>query len=161
MTRSEGPSGRIENATHFFDCRVYYEDTDAAGIVYYANYLRFLERARTECLRLAGIPHSGIISDHGVLFAVRRCEIDYLSPARLDDALEVATRILEIRGASMDIAQEVRCRGTLLVTGKVRLACITTAGRPARIPVVVAQVLSSLAGGSGSAEQDGKPWSKR
>ena len=137
--------GHIIAGTHLFPIRVYFEDTDAAGIVYYARYLHFLERARTEMMRCLGTPHAQMTADHGVLFAVRRCEIDYLAPAKLDDLLEVRTRIAEIRGASLIVEQRVQ-RGRTLVQGLVRLACMTSAGQAARIPPMIGNSLRQLAG---------------
>ena len=85
---------------HVYPVRVYYEDTDAGGVVYHSNYLRFAERARTELLREAGIDHVTLMTENGLMFAVRRCEAEYVKPARLDDALEVRTRCFEATGAS-------------------------------------------------------------
>ena len=85
---------------HVFFVRVYYEDTDAGGVVYHSNYLRFAERARTEFLREAGIDHITQMAENGLMFAVRRCEAEYVKPAQLDDALEIRTRCLEATGAS-------------------------------------------------------------
>ena len=135
------PRGRMAGDTHLYPLRVYYEDTDAAGVVYYARYLHFIERARTEMMRCLGSPHAQMTADHGVLFAVRRCEVDYLSPARLDDSLEVRTRMVDIRGASLDAEQIVQRGGERLARAVVRLACITPAGRPSRIPQVISQAL--------------------
>jgi acyl-CoA thioester hydrolase len=123
--------------------RVYYEDTDAGGVVYYANYLRFAERARTEMLRRRGIESSTLMAEDGVAFAVRRCAADYLRPARLDDRLEVRTRLLAVGGASLDLEQRiVREDGTEAVRLDLTLACMTGAGKAARIP---AKVLGRLA----------------
>jgi acyl-CoA thioester hydrolase len=144
--------GRMDADTHRFPVRVYFEDTDAAGIVYYARYLHFLERARTEMMRCLAIPHAQMTADHGVLFAVRRCEIDYLSPARLDDSLEVLTRIVEIRGASLIAEQSVRRDPDLLVQALIRLACITPAGRAARIPPVIGRNFRRLTGNARDSE---------
>ena len=146
--------GRMDGATHLFPVRVYYEDTDAGLIVYYARYLHFLERGRTEMMRCLGTPHAQMTADHGVVFAVRRCEVDYLRPAVLDDVLEVRTRIAEVGGASL-IAKQVVWRGEeKLVQATVRLACITASGRPARIPAPIARILAEITGtgaeGSGS-----------
>ncbi len=138
--------GRMAGESHLFPIRIYFEDTDAAGIVYYARYLHFIERARTEMMRCLGIPHAEMTADHGVMFAVRKCEIDFLSPARLDDALEVRTRIVEIRGASLEAEQLVRRGEEQLVRALVRLACITPAGRPARIPKVIGQTFQRFSG---------------
>ncbi|MDP6954264.1 MAG: YbgC/FadM family acyl-CoA thioesterase, partial [Alphaproteobacteria bacterium] len=93
---------------HRWPIRVYYEDTDAAGIVYYANYLKFVERARTELLREHDIDYQSLLAGEGLVFAVRDCHIDYLRPARLDDALEVETRVVEISAAAIRIEQTVR-----------------------------------------------------
>src|ERR1700686_4883991 len=91
--------------THSLPLRVYYEDTDAAGIVYYANYLKFAERGRTEMMRDLGFAHSAIAAETGTIFTVRRLAADYRSPARLDDALSVETRIIEIGGATVLLDQ--------------------------------------------------------
>jgi acyl-CoA thioester hydrolase len=127
-----------------FPLRVYYEDTDAAGIVYYANYLRFAERARTEMMRALGIEHSGLMAAAGVVFAVRRCSADYLAPARLDDRLKVVTRITDVRGASLGLEQTVRRDAADLVRMHLKLACMTVAGRPARIPGTLRAELEDL-----------------
>jgi acyl-CoA thioester hydrolase len=120
-----------------YPLRVYYEDTDAAGIVYYANYLRFAERARTEMMRSLGLNHSGMMAEEGVVFAVRHCTADFLAPARLDDWLEVVTRITGLRGASLGLEQWVRRDGADLVRMSLKLACMTLAGRPSRIPATL------------------------
>ena len=100
--------GHIQRGVHYMPLRVYYEDTDASGIVYYANYLRFIERARTDLMRLVGISHSDLMHASGLAFTVRRCQIEYHLPARLDDEIEVLTHIMDVRGASLDIEQNVR-----------------------------------------------------
>jgi acyl-CoA thioester hydrolase len=127
-----------------FSLRVYYEDTDAAGIVYYANYLRFAERARTEMMRALGVEHSELRAAAGIVFAVRRCSADYLAPARLDDRLEVVTRITDLRGASLGLEQTVRRDAADLVRMHLKLACMTVAGRPARIPGTLRAELEDL-----------------
>ena len=134
---SEPPPGVFDGAAHVFPLRVYYEDTDAAGIVYYANYLRFAERARTEMMRSLGLNHSGMMAEEGVVFAVRHCTADFLAPARLDDWLEVVTRITGLRGASLGMEQWVRRDGADLVRMSLKLACMTLAGRPSRIPATL------------------------
>ena len=106
---SSGPtSGHFSDGVHVLPLRIYYEDTDAAGIVYYANWLRFLERGRTELLRLLGQEHSALRDERGVHWVVRRCTIDYLKPARLDETIEVVTGCGELRGASLDMIQQAR-----------------------------------------------------
>jgi acyl-CoA thioester hydrolase len=117
-----------------FALRVYYEDTDAAGIVYYANYLKFAERARTEMLRRLGFEQQRLMRDGGIAFAVRRCTADYLLPARLDDALGIETRLLDIGAATLDIEQRVWRGDDLLVCLEVRLACLNAGLKPVRIP---------------------------
>ncbi|MDP6390200.1 MAG: tol-pal system-associated acyl-CoA thioesterase [Alphaproteobacteria bacterium] len=129
---------------HVFSLRVYYEDTDAGGIVYYANYLKFAERARTELLRAVGADHAGLMADDGVAFTVKNCTIDFQRPARLDDALEVHTRFLEVGGASMSAEQVVQRGEEELVRMTVRLACVGSSGRPARLPVALRDVLKPL-----------------
>ena len=129
-------SGRTDSdrGIHVFPVRVYYEDTDAAGIVYYVNYLKFAERARTEMLRLLGKEQQEMLDRDGLGFAVRSCTVDYLAPARLDDALEVQTSLLEVGGASMRVRQTVVRDGRTLADMRLRLAFIDRAGRPARLP---------------------------
>ena len=119
---------------HLFHCRVYYEDTDLAGVVYYANYLRFIERARTEWAREAGIDQGRMREEEGVVFAVRRVEADYLSPARFDDLLEVRTTLDEASGVRVVLSQEVWRESRRLFAARVTLVAMDGAGRPRRIP---------------------------
>lgn len=132
-------------AEHVFPVRVYYEDTDAGGVVYHANYLRFAERARTELMRDFGVDHQSLRSDEGLIFAVRRCEAEYLLPAHLDDALEVRTRCIKSAAASFWLEQLVERAGQTLVEMKVRLVCLKPDGRPARIPKNLCSVLDRAA----------------
>lgn len=118
---------------HRHPVRVYIEDTDSGGIVYYANYLRFAERARTEMLRSVGISHAEMM-ENGFALAVRRCEVDYLRPARLDDDLTVETRVMELSGASIDLAQRIYGDGVELVRLLVKIVCLNRAGRATRLP---------------------------
>jgi acyl-CoA thioester hydrolase len=131
---------------HRFPVRVYFEDTDAGGIVYYANYLKFAERARTEMMRAAGAEHAAMMRESGTMFAVRRCEADFLAPARLDDALEVETAIVELGRASLWAEQIVRRDGQDLARLRVRLACIGADGRPAALPKRVRAALDPAPG---------------
>ena len=119
---------------HRFPVRVYYEDTDAAGIVYYANYLKFAERARSELLREIGHAPAALAATQGLQFAVRRCLVEYRKPARLDDLLEVETSLIELGGATLDALQVVRRDGAPLTEIRARLACLTRAGRASRLP---------------------------
>jgi len=118
--------------------RVYYEDTDAAGVVYYANYLRFLERARTEWLASLGHPVAELERVHGIVFVVRRIEVDYRRPARLSDALDVTVAIEALGRASLTARQRVMRGDEELVAARVMLACVERASlKPARIPIVI------------------------
>ena len=119
---------------HRFAIRVYYEDTDALGIVYYANYLKFAERGRTELMRDSGSSHRQMVEAFDAAFAVSRCEIDYLKPARLDDQLTVETRMLEVGAATVDLDQRILRQGELLARLKIRIACVNRKGRPQRLP---------------------------
>ncbi len=138
-----GLSGRIEGGEHVLPVRVYYEDTDAAGITYYANYLKFAERGRTEMLRLAGIQQSEVRQRHGVAFAVRDCKVDYRQPARLDDLVEVRSRLTGLRGASAEMAQVISKDGDVLVRLDLRIACIGPDARPARFPATLRTALQT------------------
>jgi acyl-CoA thioester hydrolase len=127
-------SGQLADGVHVLPLRIYYEDTDAAGIVYYANWLRFLERGRTELLRLLGQEHSGLRDERGVNWVVRRCTIDYLKPARLDETIEVVTSCGELRGASLDMIQQARRGDEILLRAELVVACMGQGGRPVRLP---------------------------
>ena len=132
---SEPTMGRFDGKTHILPARVYYEDTDVSGIVYHANYLRFMERGRSEFLRLAGVHHMVMMSGaEPVAWTIRRMELDYARPARLDDALEIHTRFHSLTGARMSSNQWVKCKGQDLVTATVEAALITMTGKPRRIP---------------------------
>ena len=132
--RWPGLAGTLEGGVHRLAVRVYYEDTDFSGAVYHASYLRFLERGRTDYLRLSGIDQSALhAGGGGLIFAVRRLTVDYLKPAGMDDVLTVETRTAEIRGASLVVAQAIRRGDTLLVTAEVHVAAIV-GGRPVRLP---------------------------
>ena len=124
-------------SAHRYRCRVYYDDTDAGGIVYHANYLRFAELGRTEALREIGVPHAAMVEQHGLFFMVRRVKVDYLAPARLDDSLIVETTTLAVAGASVELRQDVlrEADGRLLARVEPQLVCGRIADqRPARIP---------------------------
>jgi acyl-CoA thioester hydrolase len=122
--------------------RVYYEDTDAGGIVFYANYLKFFERARTEWLRACGIDQQKLAESDGIVFVVRRTSVDYSSPARLDDVIRVVSRIERLGRASVDFHQEAWRNDVLLASGDVRVASVGRASmRPAGIPDAVLEGL--------------------
>lgn len=134
---------------HRFPIRVYYEDTDLAGIVYYANYLRFIERARSEMVRAAGVDQTEMKA-RGLVFAVRRIEADYLSPARYDDEIEVRTRLVAMKGASFVMPQEVWRGETLLFRASVTVVVLNAAGRATRLPADLRAKLAPLAAEDGS-----------
>ena len=115
---------KLDFWTHY-SVRVYYEDTDDGGVVYYANYLKFVERARTEFLREIGIPHEDIKKKWSVEFVVRSSLIDYIKPAFLDDLLEVRTYCVEVRGASSTLKQVVLKEDNLIVDTTIKIACIS------------------------------------
>lgn len=131
----EPGGGWLEGHVHVFPVRVYYEDTDFSGVVYHANYLRFMERGRSEFLRTAGAGHQGMLGNsEPLVWAVRRMKIDFLKPARMEDALTVRTEVLELAGARMRLNQAV-LRGSLaLVRGEIEVCVITLDGRPRRVP---------------------------
>jgi acyl-CoA thioester hydrolase len=131
----EPTGGWFEGRTHVFPVRVYYEDTDFSGLVYHANYLRFMERGRSEFLRISGAGHQTILnSQEPLVWAVRRMTIDFARPARMEDALAVRTRVVELAGARMRLDQRVLKETTLLVKAEVEVCIITLDGRPRRVP---------------------------
>ncbi len=126
---SEGYSG--------FDwpVRIYWEDTDAGGVVYYANYLKFLERARSEWLRSLGVEQTELAQRDGVVFVVRRIEVDYLRPARFNDVLSVRSRLASVARASLEMIQGIERGEELILEARVKVACVGCQDfRPARIP---------------------------
>jgi acyl-CoA thioester hydrolase len=126
--------GRMRGRTHFFPLRVYFEDTDVAGIVYYANYLRFMERARSDMLRALGIDQRAALESGEGVYAVAEVNIRYRAPARLGDALVVVTDIEAVRAASVLIHQRVRRGNEIVADATVTAAFITPDGRPRRQP---------------------------
>jgi len=151
-------TGVLRGRTHLLPVRVYYEDTDAGGIVYHATYLRYAERARTEMLRAVGIDLLRLRDDHGLVFVVRRGEVDYQRPARLDDSLMVQSDLVELGGATATISQVVRRitqvqdvgdeqgheLGEELVTFRAYVACVRTSGGAGRLPPDVRARMQSL-----------------
>jgi len=118
-----------------FDVRVYWEDTDAGGVVFYANYLKFFERARTEWLRSKGVGQERLRRDTGAMFVVVDTSVRYLAPARLDDTLSISVTVLEAGRASMLIAQQAHCDARLLAEGRIRIGCVDAGTfKPRRIP---------------------------
>ncbi|WP_051294020.1 tol-pal system-associated acyl-CoA thioesterase [Pseudoduganella violaceinigra] len=121
-----------------WEVRVYYEDTDAGGIVYYANYLKFFERARTEWLRSLGVNQDILLRDHDAMFVVKNVSADYQAPARLDDVIKLTLRIAKLGRASIQFEQEAWCGDRLLNTAHVKVGCVDSALRPRAVPDAVA-----------------------
>ena len=125
--------------------RVYWEDTDAGGVVYYANYLKFMERARSEWLRAFGFEQDALRDEAGIVFVVRRVEIDYLSPARFNDQLDVSVSLHEIGRASLSVQQTITRGPTRLALAQVTLACVDAARfKPVKIPLPILQALDPV-----------------
>lgn len=122
---------------HIYKARIYYEDTDAAGIVYYANYLKFAERARTEFLRSIGYENSGLAREFDSSIVVRSCSMDLKHPARLDDLITVKTELVSVSGASVQMRQSIVQDATALVIVDVKLACMNWQGKATRFPDLV------------------------
>jgi len=137
IARAASPSSPLPAPCFTWPVRVYWEDTDAGGVVYHASYLRFFERARTEWLRAHGIDQSGVRENHGVVFVVRDIMIEFHAPARLDDELDVLIDAVDLRSASMSFAQRIlrRVDGAVLTSARVRAACVAAVDfKPQRIP---------------------------
>lgn len=135
-------SGRHTADGHVLPVRIYFEDTDFSGVVYHASYVRFLERGRTEYVRLLGVHHSALDAGETgepLAFAVHRLEVEFRRPARIDDVVEVVTRPKEIRGARIILSQKVRRGAELLVDATVTVVLVNRAGRPCRIPDALAE----------------------
>ncbi|MEQ8404668.1 MAG: tol-pal system-associated acyl-CoA thioesterase [Oceanicaulis sp.] len=148
MTDPAPTSGAWASGVHRLPVRVYYEDTDFTGVVYYANYLKFLERGRTDALRSAGVRHEDLLQLETPLgFAVRRIEAEYIKPARIDDALVIETRFTAARGARLSVEQRVLRADEVLLTARVDAACIDLDGRPRRLPTSAAKAIAAAAAG--------------
>lgn len=126
---------------HEFPVRVYYEDTDLAGIVYYANYLKFIERARSTIVREAGLDQMALKEGAGLVFAVRHVDATYLRPAKLDDALIIATKLQQLSGAKLLFEQDVMRGEEMLFSSQITVICMNAAGRVVRLP---AEIRASL-----------------
>ncbi|WP_136649119.1 tol-pal system-associated acyl-CoA thioesterase [Paracoccus aeridis] len=132
--------------THRLPVRVYYEDTDLGQVVYYANYLRFIERGRSEWLRAGGIDQLALMQRDGIAFVARRVNADYLSPARYDDLLDVVSELRGIHGARIALAQRVERGGATLFAAEVDLVCVAVPSmRPVRVPAAVRAALDAPA----------------
>ena len=132
-----------ENPLFAWPIRVYWEDTDAGGVVYYANYLKFLERARTEWLSSLGLEQDRLALEEGVVFVVRRVEVDYLKPARFNDRLVVSSRLAVLNRASLVMSQQILREDETLLTAVVKVACVEQVQfRPAKMPPIVTQAFA-------------------
>jgi acyl-CoA thioester hydrolase len=140
-------AGRIDGARHVLPIRVYYEDTDFSGTVYHANYLKFCERGRSDCLRLLGIHHHELHwhETRGRMgFVVRRMACEFLKPARIDDLLEIETRFAGMTGARMELEQQVRRGGEHLFAARVTVALVDAHGRPRRLSKDMAKAMAPM-----------------
>ncbi|MGE0237442.1 MAG: tol-pal system-associated acyl-CoA thioesterase [Parvibaculaceae bacterium] len=147
MTEWPELAGRIERGLHRLPVRVYYEDTDFSGAVYHANYLKFCERGRSDCLRLLGIHHHEMHwheTEGRMGFVVRRMICDFRKPARIDDLLEVETRFRDMAGARMELDQTVLRKAEILFAAEVTVALVDAAGRPKRFPKVMAEAIKTF-----------------
>jgi acyl-CoA thioester hydrolase len=140
-------AGRIENGEHILPVRIYYEDTDFSGFVYHANYLKFCERARSDCLRLLGISHTELHwhqTDGRLGFVVRRMNCEFRAPARIDDLVIVTTRFASTTGARIVLTQGVRRDHELLFEASVEVALTDAGGRPKRLPATMREAFSRM-----------------
>ena len=149
MPLAEPYAGSFVGSEHCFAVRVYFEDTDLSGIVYHANYLRFMERARSDMLRCAGIDQRGAMETGGGYYAVHDLSIIYRRPAHLDDALLVKSRVVNVRAAACEIAQDIWRGGDRLTEGRVTAAFLGMDGRPKRQPKEWREAFERLAASGG------------
>ena len=127
-----------------FNCRVYYEATDMAGIVYYANYLKFIERARTETLRQLGVSQSVLMNKHDLIFAVSKIYAEYIRPARLDDLLEISTVFHKVKRVSFELEQEIMVKKDIVFRAKVKIGILNAEGMPKQLPSVIRHKIFNL-----------------
>ncbi len=141
--RDQPDAGYFEGREHRYPLRIFYEDTDFSGVVYYANYLRFFERGRSSFFRQAGIGHAELLkADPALAFVVRKFALDYQIPASIDDALIVSTRFHSLKGARVSVSQKIMRGDQTLVTGQGEVAVIDLTGRPRRVPQAMADKLA-------------------
>jgi acyl-CoA thioester hydrolase len=142
MTEFQG-SGRFAGKTHILPIRIYYEDTDLSGVVYHANYLRFMERGRSEFFRASGVTKLAMLDDKTPsAWTIRKIDIDYIKPARLDDLVEVRTDCISMSGARVQIVQKIFLNDTLLTEAKVEACVMSLSGKPLRLPSDIRERLS-------------------
>jgi acyl-CoA thioester hydrolase len=148
MSDSEAPqapsTGHIEGKAHILPVRVYYEETDFTGVVYHANYLKFFERGRTDFLRMIGVRHLDLWSrDEPLAFTIRGVALEFIRPAKIDDALEVHTKYTQLRGPSIHAMQTLKRGEETLVTAKVHAVLINADGKPRRAPLTIREALDA------------------
>jgi len=142
MSQDAPSAGRFEGRVHILPVRIYYEDTDFTGLVYHANYVRYCERGRSDFLRLAGVHHSLLLAEAEPLgFAVNKLNLEFLKPARIDDALVVKSMFETIKGPRILISQQIERDGEILVRAEVQVCCISLTGKPKRPPAVLLERL--------------------
>jgi acyl-CoA thioester hydrolase len=142
MTKALKGLGSFDGKTHILPVSVYYEDTDLSGVVYHANYLRYMERGRTEFFRAAGISRADLEAEEPTAWAIRRIAVDYRRPARLDDQIAVRSVLTEVTGARIHVVQTVVCGDLLLVSARIEACMITLTGKPRRLPKNVQETLA-------------------
>ena len=125
-----------------YNTKVYYEDTDAAGIVYYANYLKFLERARSEAIYSMGLTNKKLLNDHGTVIIVKSCKIDYKKPAKFEDLLEIISKIKTISKSSFTMDQIIKRKEEIISESEIVLVTVNTEGKPIRIPDILDKFLN-------------------
>ena len=130
--------------TFSFDIKIYYEDTDAGGVVYYSNYLKFLERARTEMLESIGLSNKKLLEEHNTLIIVKSCNIEYIAPARLEDKIQIYSSIETFNKASFDVIQNIKKNVNLIVKAKVKLVTVNKDGKPVKIPSILEKSLKNI-----------------
>ena len=126
-----------------FDVKVYYEDTDSGGVVYYANYLKFLERARTEIITSIGLNNKKLLNDYGVLIIVKSCNIEYKKPAELEDILKISSKVISSTRTSFVMRQIILKQSDIISEAEVRLVCVNLKGKPVQIPGAINDLIKS------------------
>ena len=126
------------------EIKIYYEDTDAGGVVYYSNYLKFLERARTEMLESIGLSNKKLLEDYNTLIIVKSCNIEYTAPARLEDKIQIYSSIETFNKASFDVIQNIKKNDNLIVKAKVKLVTVNKDGKPIKIPSILEKSLKNI-----------------
>jgi len=150
MVAEASGAGRFDGKVHILPIRIYYEDTDLSGIVYHANYLRYMERGRSEFFRCAGVARAAMLEQReATAWTLRKVSLEYLRPARLDDLIEVHTRATSLTGARMGADQKIFCGTRLLTHGVVEACIITLDGKPRRIPLETREKLQPFVSATG------------